>query len=87
MTTNYKIQLRTTRIEYDSATNPTIYQFVAIRGSSGRSGIPALNLKRKSSFRYLKHGIQEFHGKYVLVSADKAANNVGVVCRLHYNNI
>ena len=36
----------------------------------------------KSSFRHLKQGIQEFHRKYVLVLADKAANNI-VVCRLH----
>ena len=28
---------------------------------------------------HLKQGIQDFHGKYVLVSADKAANNVVVV--------
>ena len=41
--------------------------------------------KPKSSFRHLKQGIQEFHRKYVLVPADKAANNV-VVCRLHYIN-
>ena len=34
----------------------------------------------------LKHGIQEFHRKYVLVPADKAANNVVVVCRLYYVN-
>ena len=40
--------------------------------------------KPKSSFRHLKQGIQEFHRKYVLVPADKAANNVVVVCRLHY---
>ena len=39
-----------------------------------------------SSFRHLKQGIQEFHRKYVLVPADKAANNVVVVCRLHYVN-
>ena len=39
-----------------------------------------------SSFRDLKQGIQEFHRKYVLVPADKAANNVVVVCRLHYIN-
>ena len=39
----------------------------------------------KSSYRHLKQGIQEFHRKYVLVPADKAANNV-VVCRLHYIN-
>ena len=31
------------------------------------------------SFRYLKQGIQEFHRKYVLASADKAANNIVVV--------
>ena len=39
--------------------------------------------KPKSSFRHLKQGIQEFHWKYVLVQADKAANNVAVDCRLH----
>ena len=44
------------------------------------------NDKPKSSFRHLKQGIQEFHRKYVLVPADKAANNVVVVCRLHYVN-
>ena len=36
--------------------------------------------KPKSSFRHLKQGIQE------LVPADKAANDVVVVCRLHYIN-
>ena len=35
--------------------------------------------KPKLSFRYLKQGIQEFHRKYVLALADKAANNVVVV--------
>ena len=34
----------------------------------------------------MKQGIQEFHRKYVLAAADKAANNVVVVCRLHYIN-
>ena len=34
----------------------------------------------------MKQGIQEFHRKYVLFPADKAANNVVVVCRLHYIN-
>ena len=42
--------------------------------------------KPKSSFRHLKQGIQEFHRKYVLVPAGKAANNVFVVCRLLYVN-
>ena len=40
----------------------------------------------KSSFRHLKQVIQEFHRKYVLVPAGKAANNVVVVCQLHYIN-
>ena len=43
--------------------------------------------KRKSTFRHLKQGIQEFHRKYVLVPEAKAANNVVVVCRLQYINI
>ena len=34
----------------------------------------------------MKHGIQEFHRKYVFVPADKAENNAVVVCRLHYVN-
>ena len=38
----------------------------------------------KISYRYLKSGIQEFHRKYFLVPADKAANDVAFVWRLHY---
>ena len=34
----------------------------------------------------MKQGIQEFHRKYGLVLADKAADNIVVVCRLHYSN-
>ena len=45
-----------------------------------------LHPKLKSSFRHLKQDIQEFHRKYVLVPADKAANNIVVVWRLHYIN-
>ena len=45
-----------------------------------------LPTKPKSTFRHLKQGIQEFHRKYVLAPADKAANNVVVVWRLHYVN-
>ena len=33
----------------------------------------------KSSFTHLKRGIKDFHVNYVLVPADKAANNVVVV--------
>ena len=42
--------------------------------------------KPKSSFRHLKQGMQEFHRKYVLVPAFKAANNIEVLCMLHYIN-
>ena len=42
--------------------------------------------KPKISYRYLKSGIEKFHRRYVLVQADKAANNVVVVRRLHYIN-
>ena len=42
--------------------------------------------KPKSDYRHLRQGIQEFHRKYVLIPADKAANNVVVVCHLHYIN-
>ena len=35
--------------------------------------------KPQSTFRHLKQGMQDFHRKYVLVPADKAANNVVVV--------
>ena len=35
--------------------------------------------KPKISYRYMKLGIQEFHRMYVLVPADKAANNVVAV--------
>ena len=35
--------------------------------------------KPKISYRYLKSDIEEFHRQFVLVPADKAANNVVVV--------
>ena len=35
--------------------------------------------KPKFTFKHLKKGIQEFHRKFVLAPADKAANNVVVV--------
>ena len=35
---------------------------------------------------FVKRGIQDFHMNYVLVPADKAANNVVVVCRLYNIN-
>ena len=50
------------------------------------NNLELLSREHKFSFRYLKQGIQEFHRKYVLVPADKAANNVVIVWRLHYTN-
>ena len=43
-----------------------------------------LKLGKEVSSLLWKQGIQEFHRKYVLVPTGKAANNVVVVCRLHY---
>ena len=43
------------------------------------NNLDLLPLKPKLSFRYLKQGIQEFHRKYDLAPADKAANNAVVV--------
>ena len=37
------------------------------------------NYRPKISYRYLKSGIEEFHRKFVLVPADKAADNVVAV--------
>ena len=42
--------------------------------------------KPKLTLQYLKQVIQEFHRKYVLAPADKAANNVAVVWRLYHIN-
>ena len=39
LTTDYANQLRPSRTEYDSATNPNICQFVSIRGIRGLCGI------------------------------------------------
>ena len=39
--------------------------------------------KPKSSFRHLRQGIQEFHRKYVLVPADKAAKKRCCCLSLH----
>ena len=38
-----------------------------------------MSVTSMQSYRYLKLGIEEFHRKYALVPADKAANNVVVV--------
>ena len=43
-----------------------------------------LKSKPKSSFRHFEHVMRDFHMNYVLVAADKAVNNVVVVCWLYY---
>ena len=45
LTTDYANQLRPSRTEYDSATNPNICQFVSIRGIRGLCGIGVLARK------------------------------------------
>lgn len=39
-----------------------------------------------SSFRHLKHGIQEFHGKHVFVPAGKTTDNIVIFCRMYKIN-
>ena len=61
-----------------------IFKIIDRRISFYSQNTNMLPRKPKISYRYLKSGIEEFHRKYVLVPADKAANNVVVVWRLHY---
>ena len=69
--------------------NETVLRIMLLNNGKEVSSLSWINvysfihkiLISKSSFRHLKQGIQEFHRKYVLVPADKAANNVVVVCR------
>ena len=62
------------------------FQIIDQRISFYSNNLDILPPKSKFSFRHLKQGIQEFHRKYVLIPADKAANNVVVVWRFHYKN-
>ena len=56
-----------------------IFKIIDRRISFYSKNTNMLPCKPKISYRYLKLDIQEFHRKYVLVPADKAANNVVVV--------
>ena len=56
-----------------------IFKIIDTRISFYSRNTHLLPPKPKSSFRHLKRGIQDFHLNYVLVPADKAANNVVVV--------
>ena len=55
-----------------------IFKIIDRRISFYSQNTNMLSRKPKISYRYLKSGIEEFHRKYVLVPADKAANNVVV---------
>ena len=56
-----------------------IFKIIDTRISFYSHNTHLLPPKPKSSFSHLKRGIQDFHMNYVLVPADKAANNVVVV--------
>ena len=56
-----------------------IFKIIDRRISFYSQNTKMLPRKPKISYHYLKSGIEEFHRKYVLVPADKAANNVVVV--------
>ena len=43
--------------------------------------------KPKTTYRYLKKAVQDFHSKYVLIPADKASDNVIIIWRLHYIDV
>ena len=58
---------------------PVIFKIVDQRIKFYSQNTNRLPPKPKSTFRHLKQGIQDFHRKYVLVPADKAANNIVVV--------
>ena len=56
-----------------------IFKIIGGRISFYCNNLDHLPPKPKFTFRHLKKGIQEFHRKFVLAPADKAANNVVVV--------
>ena len=56
-----------------------IFKIIDGRISFYCNNIDLLPHKPKFTFRHLKKGIQEFHRRFVLAPADKAANNVVVV--------
>ena len=56
-----------------------IFKIIDARTSFYSRNIHLLPPKPKSSFRHLKRGILDFYMNFVLVPADKAANNIVVV--------
>ena len=66
-------------VTLSSVSTVSIFKIVDQRIKFYSQNTNLLPPKPKSTFRHLKQGIQDFHRKYVLVAADKAANNVVVV--------
>ena len=56
-----------------------IFKVIDGRISFYSNNLDLLPPKPKFTFRHVKKGIQEFHRRFVLAPADKAANNVVVV--------
>ena len=54
----FSMPLRSSRTEYDSATNPNICQFVAIRGIRGQCTVLQCVLTILLDFQYLQEGIK-----------------------------
>ena len=56
-----------------------VFEIIDTRVSFYSRNTHTLRLKHKSSFHHLKRGNQDFHMNYVLIPANKAANNLVVV--------
>ena len=56
-----------------------IFKIIDDRISFYGNNLDILPPKAKFTFRHLRKGTQEFHRRFVLASADKAANNIVVV--------
>ena len=63
-----------------------IFKIIDGRISFNCNNLDLLPPKPKFTFRHLKKGIQEFHRRFVLAPADKAANNVVVVWKGYFIN-
>ena len=68
-------------VESNALNSWKLYIFKTIGGriSFYCNNLDLLPAEPKFTFRSLKKGIQEFHRRFVLAPADKAANNVVVV--------
>ena len=73
--------MQTGKVEADALKEckTTIFKIIDTRISFYSRNTHLLPPKPKSSFRHLKRGIQDFHMNYVLVTADKSANDFVVV--------